>query len=222
MSFQMSLLLSKSCSSFKSGATAAQSPFPVTSNLGLPSPLVSCSTWHLPHLGPSIENVLLVNFFMWTYWLPNQITIYCYSVNIAFINNDSKKVILPRMLMTATLRAKSQTLSWVWLECWSQKDPEKFLKPSVCLLLTLPSFSNWFSSSKSEPKVPQGRNRAPAFLCTALPPQSKTCLGYPAPWQHRVVTITPSLLCHQPWCGISRHSKIKITILSIWIMLHNF
>lgn len=117
MSFQMVLLLSQSCPSFGQGRP------PPGCALCLLQP------WRVPHLGPSTRNY--VPFIPTPLPSRTSLAAYCYSINLYFINDDSKKVMLTLMLITAML--KHHFPSKAFPECDRNHREEKAQRDSQAL-----------------------------------------------------------------------------------------
>lgn len=132
---------------FPDGSACVSIPPFLPVKVGLPpgcALLCLLQPWRVPHLGPSTRNY--VPFIPTP--LPNRTSLaaYCYSINLYFINDDSKKVILMLMLITATL--KHHFPSEAFPACDQNHREEKaqrFTSPRS-LSATSTGFSNWFLS----------------------------------------------------------------------------
>lgn len=143
----MILLLSKSCPSFRSRSMLlshlSQGPQP-----GAALASVSCRLWHFPHLGSSGRNC--VPFVLTPQPHCMSLVMYCYSINIYFISNGSNIIMAESDSADddsqAQVALSKWSLSWLWVEFWNQKGPERFSSPLSVLSTTMTWFSNWFLS----------------------------------------------------------------------------
>lgn len=143
----MVLLLSKSCPSFRSRCMLlrhlSQGPHP-----GAARSSVSCSLWHFPRLGSSGRNCVPFVLTLQPHCM--SLVMYCYSTNICFINNASNIIMAESDSAADDSQAQGalskRSLSWLWVEFWTQKGPERFSSPLSLLSTTMTWFSNWFLS----------------------------------------------------------------------------